>query len=94
LAHEKIGLQFGPTGIFSDEFLAFAADFLDTDLTGFELLIAFVELGGFIAAARGVLGPGTAAELIAQVEAITAQLGCTPVGSPSGAFLDGCELNS
>ena len=35
-----------------------------------------------------------AAELIAEVESISEQLGCAaPVGSPSGAFLDGYEMH-
>lgn len=40
----------------------------------------------------GAWSQATADAQIAEVESIRAQLGCdAPIGSPSGAFLDGCE---
>jgi hypothetical protein len=43
---ESIGIQFGPDGPSSPEFEAFAQEFLDSDLTGFDLLVAFVNAIG------------------------------------------------
>ena len=43
---DSIGVQFGPDGPFSAEFLAFMQAFLNTDLEGFDLLIAFVTAIG------------------------------------------------
>jgi hypothetical protein len=43
---DSIGVQFGPDGIFSPEFEAFMQQYLDTELTGFDLFIAFVSAIG------------------------------------------------
>jgi hypothetical protein len=157
---ESIGVVFGPDGIFSEEFLAFATDFLDSDLTGIELFIAFVEavapdlvqnivvfdaLGvqlfevlapppqriadviadiqalvtagdlragqaraltqvltnairslenGEPEAACSQLASFAAEAMIAEVASIREQLGCDAPASPSGAFLDTCEVCS
>jgi len=42
----SIGAQFGPDGPFSPEFIAFMQAFLNTDLEGFDLLIAFISAIG------------------------------------------------
>ena len=42
----SIGAVFGADGPSSPEFIAFMQDFLDTDLEGFELLVAFVQAIG------------------------------------------------
>jgi hypothetical protein len=46
------------------------------------------QLGAFENAAAAMNGAATGA-VVAQVETIRGQLGCTPAGSPSGAFVDG-----
>jgi hypothetical protein len=173
---ESIGVVFGPDGIFSPEFEAFMKEFLDTDLTGFDLFVAFVQaigpqmlenivvfealglqlfevlaeppqrvadviadiealvtagdlragqaraltqvltnalrslengesqaacsqLASFAAVATakataGALDEAEAESLIAEVQSIREQLGCDAPASPSGAFLDTCEISS
>jgi hypothetical protein len=167
----SIGVQFGPDGPFSEEFIAFMRTFLnDNTSEPFDLLIAFVtaigpdllqpivtpdavglqpftvlgtpaerlndaiadiealvasgelgkgpaqgllqllrnalrsldrgntnavcgQLAGFVdqvndKVADGVLSPTVGADLIEEVTSIRAQVGCEPIASPSGAFLD------
>jgi len=46
------------------------------------------QLGAAENAAAAMNGAATT-DVVAQIEAIRGELGCTPVGSPSGAFVDG-----